>query len=101
MFENNRLTLSQSTVVNKNCCQCNISTYKMLVWWYYIWQGSGWGWVQCYNESLRWKNATVNSVVQTWNENIDQIRQNKLHGPMHYKIGVTCEYNGHVFYTLL
>ena len=27
-------------------------------------------------------------------ENIDQILTNKLHGPMHYKIGVTCVYNG-------
>ena len=34
-------------------------------------------------------------------ENIDQILPNKLHGPMHYKIGVTCVYNGHMFYTLL
>jgi len=34
-------------------------------------------------------------------KNIDQILTNKLHGPMHYKIGVTCVYNGHVFYTLL
>jgi len=34
-------------------------------------------------------------------ENMGQILQNKLHGPMHYKIGVTCVYNGHVFYTLL
>ena len=33
-------------------------------------------------------------------ENIDRIPPNKLHGPMHYKIGVTCVYNGHVFYTL-
>ena len=33
-------------------------------------------------------------------ENIDQILPNKLHGSMHYKIGVTCVYNGHVFYTL-
>jgi len=33
--------------------------------------------------------------------NIDQKLQNKLHGPMHYKIGVTCVYNGHLFYTLL
>ena len=24
---------------------------------------------------------------------------NKLHGPMYYKIGVTCVYNGHVLYT--
>jgi len=34
-------------------------------------------------------------------ENIDKILPNKLHGPMHLKIGVTCVYNGHVFYTLL
>jgi len=34
-------------------------------------------------------------------ENMDQILPNKLHGPMHYHIGVTCVYNGHVFYTLL
>ena len=32
-------------------------------------------------------------------ENIDQILTNKLHGPMHYNIGVTSVYNGHVFYT--
>jgi len=30
-------------------------------------------------------------------EKIDQILPNKLH----YKIGVTCVYHGHVFYTLL
>jgi len=34
-------------------------------------------------------------------ENIDQILLNKLHGPMHYKIGVICVYNGHGFYTLV
>jgi len=33
--------------------------------------------------------------------NIDLKLRNKLHGPMHYKIGVTCVYNGHVCYTLL
>jgi len=27
-------------------------------------------------------------------ENINQILSNKLHGPMHYKIGATCIYNG-------
>ena len=26
---------------------------------------------------------------------IDLKLRNKLHGPMHYKIGVTCVYNGH------
>ena len=34
-------------------------------------------------------------------ENMGQILPNKLHGPMHYKIGVTCVYNGHMVYTLL
>jgi len=34
-------------------------------------------------------------------ENFDQILPNKLHGPMHYKIGVTSVYKGHGFYTLL
>ena len=34
-------------------------------------------------------------------KNIDKILPNKLHEPMYYKIGVTCVYNGHVFYTLL
>ena len=32
-------------------------------------------------------------------ENIDQILPNKLHGPMHYKIGVTWVFNGRVFFT--
>jgi len=31
-------------------------------------------------------------------ENIDQILPNKLHGPMHYKIGVTCVYNEYMFF---
>ena len=34
-------------------------------------------------------------------ENIDPILLNKLHEPAHYKIGVSCVYSGHVFYTLL
>jgi len=33
--------------------------------------------------------------------NIDQKLQNKLPGPIHCKIGVTCVYNGHEIYTLL
>ena len=33
--------------------------------------------------------------------NIDLKLQSKFHRPMHYKIGVTCVYNEHVFYTLL
>ena len=33
--------------------------------------------------------------------NIYYTLQYKLHGPMHYKIGVTCVHNGHAFYTVL
>jgi len=31
-------------------------------------------------------------------EHSDQKSPNKLHGSMHYKIGVTCVYNGHNIY---
>jgi len=41
------------------------------------------------------------AILQVLYENIDKIIPNKLHGPMHYKIGVTCVYNGHVFFSLL
>ena len=40
-------------------------------------------------------------LVHMYEESIDQILLNTLHGPMHYKIGVTCVHNGHVFYTQL
>ena len=33
--------------------------------------------------------------------NIEQKLQNKLHGPMHYKTGVICVFNGHKIYALL
>ena len=33
--------------------------------------------------------------------NIDQTLLNQLHGPTHCKIGDTCIYSGHVFYTLV
>ena len=46
-------------------------------------------------------NAQVDLVCIILYENIDQILPNKLHGPMHYKIGDACIYNGHLFYTLL
>jgi len=39
--------------------------------------------------------------VLVWYENIDQLHPNKLHGPVHYKIGVICVYIGHVVYTTL
>ena len=32
---------------------------------------------------------------------IDLKLWNKLHGPMHYKLGVTCLYNAHEIYALL
>jgi len=44
------------------------------------------------------QNANIHVAVLY--ENIDQILPNKLHGPMHYKIGDTGVYNEHVFYTL-
>ena len=44
------------------------------------------------------QNANIHVTVLY--ENIDQILPNKLHGPMHYKIGDTGVYNEHVFYTL-
>jgi len=67
--------------------------------WYSIWL----------NQRCRYTRENIiikkNTVKEIYNlilyENIDQILPNKLHGPMHYKIGVTCVYNGHVFYTLL
>ena len=43
-------------------------------------------------------SLVINKVLY---ENIDQILLNKSHGPMHYKIGVTCIYHGHVFFTLV
>jgi len=43
---------------------------------------------------------TEYAVVDLLYTNIDLKLQNKLHGPMHYKIGVTCVYNGYVFYTM-
>ena len=33
--------------------------------------------------------------------NIDQERRNKLHGPMHYKIGVPCVFKRHKTYTVV
>jgi len=33
--------------------------------------------------------------------NIDQKLRNKLHGPLHYKVDVTCVYNGREIYALL
>ena len=46
-------------------------------------------------------NNTATKTDNLLYVNIDQILPNKLHGPMHYKIGVICVYSGHVFYTLL
>ena len=55
--------------------------------------------------------SSYNDRMLHWNEepwlhtilygSIDLILLNKLHGTMHCKIGVTCVYNGHMFYTLL
>jgi len=43
----------------------------------------------------------VVKAIQVLHDKIDQTLLNKLHGPMHYKISVSCVYNEHVFYTLL
>jgi len=45
--------------------------------------------------------TTVTILYYILYENIDQILPNTLIGPMYNKIGVTCVYNGHVFYTPL
>jgi len=46
-------------------------------------------------------SAKLVNIAYLLYENIDQILLIKLHGPMQYKIGVTCVYTEHVFYTLL
>jgi len=43
----------------------------------------------------------MSNYVEILYTNIDQTLSNKLHVPMHYKVGVTCVYNGHLFYRLL
>ena len=50
----------------------------------------------CDTNPLRCRDRSL--VLYT---NIDLKLRNKSHGPMYYKIGVTCVYNGHVFNTLL
>ena len=45
--------------------------------------------------------GSLNLLYIVLHEDIDQILPNKLHVEMHNKIGVTCVYNGHVFYTQL
>jgi len=44
-------------------------------------------------------NILTGTITKVLHENIDQTLLNKLHGPMHYKIDVTCVYNRHMFYT--
>ena len=36
---------------------------------------------------------------KVWYTNINQKLRNKLNGPMHYKIYVTCVFNGHNIYS--
>ena len=47
---------------------------------------------------IQWTRVLYSVVLY---QNIDQILPNKLHGPMYYKIGVTCVYNGQVFCTVV
>ena len=49
------------------------------------------------HEFLPGKQLYYAKVLYT---NIDQKLQNKLHGPMHCKISVTCVFNGHLLYSL-
>jgi len=46
-------------------------------------------------------NCTINMESLVLYTNIDQTLLNKIHEPTYCKIGHTCVYNGHVFYTLL
>jgi len=41
------------------------------------------------------------SHVLLYENIVDQILTNKYHGPMHYKIGDRCVYNGQVFYVVI
>jgi len=59
-----------------------------------------------YREVERYRKSAFKTIKKLFNTltlytNIDQTLLNKLHGPMHCKIGGTCVYSGHVFYTLL
>jgi len=58
-----------------------------------------WKWFKCCLIKKKLEPLHIHPYVLY--ENIDQILRNKLHGPLHFKIGVTCVYNGHVSHTLL
>jgi len=53
----------------------------------------------CVRVHLKFNRFTGTFPTCVLYTNIDLKLRNKLHGPI--KIGVTCVYNGHVFYTLL
>ena len=46
-----------------------------------------------------WKSNFLVFILYMYKNNDLKLR-NKLYGQMHYKIGVTCVFNGHVVYTL-
>jgi len=52
-------------------------------------------------EVRQYLSVVVSYLVQLLYKNINQTLLNKCHGPMHYNLGVTCVYNGHVLYTLV
>jgi len=49
---------------------------------------------------LIYKRNPSKQFVQVLYMNIDLELRNKTHGPMHYKIGVTCVFSGHEKNTL-
>ena len=49
--------------------------------------------------AIEWQNDEI--LITVLYTNFDLKLANKLHGPMHCKIGVTCVYIWHVFYNLL
>ena len=51
--------------------------------------------------SLIQTTVSTNIVHYLLHENIDLVLLNKLHGPMHNNLCVTCLYNAHVFYTTI
>jgi len=48
-----------------------------------------------------YKTLILRFKLQFLYTNIDWKLPNKSHGPIHYKIGVSCVYNRHMVYTLL
>jgi len=66
--------------------------YMQLIMWYF----------KFYERQYKIDKIIIHTfTINILQSNIDLNLQNKLHGPMNYKIGVTCVFNGHKIYTLL